>query len=36
MAFDVINTQVNQRGMLMGWLDRWHLTQSCRSPRSTG
>ncbi|MFE0460829.1 DUF305 domain-containing protein [Kitasatospora sp. NPDC058965] len=28
LAFDVINTQANQRGMMMGWLDQWGLTQS--------
>jgi len=28
LAFDIINTQANQRGMLMGWLDQWGLTQS--------
>nr|WP_245984005.1 DUF305 domain-containing protein [Streptomyces tateyamensis] len=28
LAFDVINTQANQRGMMMGWLDQWGLTQN--------
>ncbi|TWE16441.1 uncharacterized protein (DUF305 family) [Kitasatospora atroaurantiaca] len=28
LAFDIINTQANQRGMLTGWLDQWGLTQS--------
>lgn len=28
LAFDIINTQANQRGMMMGWLDQWGLTQS--------
>ncbi|MFJ1702474.1 DUF305 domain-containing protein [Kitasatospora sp. NPDC088346] len=28
LAFDIINTQANQRGMLMGWLDQWGLTQN--------
>ncbi|WP_425555553.1 DUF305 domain-containing protein [Kitasatospora kazusensis] len=28
LAFDIINTQANQRGMLMGWLDHWGLPQS--------
>jgi len=28
LAFDIINTQANQRGMLMGWLDQWGLTQA--------
>ncbi|MFF5338975.1 DUF305 domain-containing protein [Streptomyces sp. NPDC013181] len=23
LAFDIINTQANQRGMLLGWLDLW-------------
>ncbi|MFB7943926.1 DUF305 domain-containing protein [Kitasatospora phosalacinea] len=27
LAFDVINTQANQRGMLMGFLDQWGLSQ---------
>lgn len=27
LAFDIINTQANQRGMMMGWLDQWNLTQ---------
>ncbi|MER5640702.1 DUF305 domain-containing protein [Kitasatospora sp. NPDC002227] len=28
LAFDIINTQANQRGMMMGWLDQWGLPQS--------
>ncbi|GAA1087776.1 DUF305 domain-containing protein [Kitasatospora arboriphila] len=28
LAFDIINTQANQRGMMSGWLDQWGLTQS--------
>ncbi|MFI9788222.1 DUF305 domain-containing protein [Kitasatospora sp. NPDC051984] len=28
LAFDIINTQANQRGMLMGYLDQWGLTQT--------
>ncbi|WP_099907608.1 DUF305 domain-containing protein [Streptomyces sp. TLI_171] len=28
LAFDIINTQANQRGMLMGFLDQWGLTQN--------
>ncbi|MGF1428769.1 DUF305 domain-containing protein [Kitasatospora sp. LaBMicrA B282] len=28
LAFDIINTQANQRGMLMGWLSQWGLTQN--------
>lgn len=31
LAFDVINTQANQRGMMMGWLDQWGLTQGSES-----
>lgn len=27
LAFDIINTQANQRGMMMGWLDQWGLSQ---------
>lgn len=28
LAYDVINTQANQRGMLLGWLDAWDLPKS--------
>jgi uncharacterized protein (DUF305 family) len=28
LAFDIINTQANQRGMLTGWLAQWGLTPS--------
>jgi uncharacterized protein (DUF305 family) len=28
LAFDIINTQANQRGMFLGWLEQWGLTQS--------
>ncbi|WP_033212971.1 DUF305 domain-containing protein [Kitasatospora phosalacinea] len=28
LAFDIINTQANQRGMLMGFLDQWGLSQN--------
>jgi len=28
LAFDIINTQANQRGMFLGWLQQWELTQS--------
>nr|QIZ02259.1 DUF305 domain-containing protein [Streptomyces sp. S1D4-11] len=28
LAYDVINTQANQRGMLLGWLDAWNLSKS--------
>ncbi|MDT9687401.1 DUF305 domain-containing protein [Streptomyces sp. P9(2023)] len=30
LAFDVINTQANQRGMMLGWLDMWE------APKVTG
>lgn len=25
LAYDIANTQANQRGMLLGWLDLWEL-----------
>jgi uncharacterized protein (DUF305 family) len=28
LAFDIINTQANQRGMFLGWLEQWGLDQS--------
>jgi uncharacterized protein (DUF305 family) len=28
LAFDIINTQANQRGMFLGWLQQWELTQA--------
>ncbi|GAA3210009.1 DUF305 domain-containing protein [Nonomuraea helvata] len=28
LAFDIINTQSNQRGMFLGWLQQWGLTQA--------
>ncbi|WP_055589476.1 DUF305 domain-containing protein [Peterkaempfera griseoplana] len=28
LAFDIINTQANQRGMMSGWLDQWGLAQT--------
>ncbi|EGX57973.1 secreted protein [Streptomyces zinciresistens K42] len=28
LAYDVINTQANQRGMLLGWLESWDLPKS--------
>lgn len=31
LAFDIINTQANQRGMMSGWLDQWGLTQTSAS-----
>ncbi|QDY80839.1 DUF305 domain-containing protein [Streptomyces qinzhouensis] len=27
LAYDIINTQANQRGMMQGWLDQWGLAQ---------
>ncbi|KPC71760.1 DUF305 domain-containing protein [Streptomyces sp. NPDC006349] len=32
LAYDVINTQANQRGMLLGWLDAWGLSKSSQQP----
>ncbi|MGI5512309.1 DUF305 domain-containing protein [Streptomyces sp. CA-106131] len=32
LAYDVINTQANQRGMLLGWLDVWGLPKSSQEP----
>ncbi|MFF7631651.1 DUF305 domain-containing protein [Kitasatospora sp. NPDC008050] len=32
LAFDIINTQANQRGMMMGYLDQWGLTQASSAP----
>lgn len=28
LAFDIINTQANQRGMLLGWLEMWGRAKS--------
>ncbi|MFC5833249.1 DUF305 domain-containing protein [Nonomuraea insulae] len=28
LAFDIINTQSNQRGMFLGWLQQWDLSQA--------
>ncbi|MEV0993533.1 DUF305 domain-containing protein [Nonomuraea sp. NPDC050202] len=28
LAFDIINTQANQRGMFQGWLQQWQLSQA--------
>lgn len=28
LAFDIINTQATQRGMMMGWLEQWDLPQT--------
>ena len=32
IAFDVINTQATQRGMVMGWLQQWSLPQTTSRP----
>jgi uncharacterized protein (DUF305 family) len=32
LAYDVINTQANQRGMLLGWLDQWELPKASGEP----
>ncbi|WP_442819285.1 DUF305 domain-containing protein [Streptomyces sp. NBC_01236] len=35
LAYDVINTQANQRGMLLGWLEVWGLPKSSQEPPMT-
>ncbi|TXS04138.1 DUF305 domain-containing protein [Streptomyces sp. col6] len=32
LAFDIINTQANQRGMLLGWLEMWGRAKSSPGP----
>lgn len=32
IAFDIINTQATQRGMMMGWLQQWDLPQTTTQP----
>ncbi|MEV0615818.1 DUF305 domain-containing protein [Nonomuraea sp. NPDC050404] len=32
LAFDIINTQANQRGMFQGWLQQWRLDPSTDQP----
>ena len=32
LAFDIINTQATQRGMMMGWLEQWGLPQTTSRP----
>ncbi|MEW2066680.1 DUF305 domain-containing protein [Streptomyces sp. NPDC007346] len=32
LAYDIINTQANQRGMMLGWLDIWDLPKSSAEP----
>ncbi|MFJ8589683.1 DUF305 domain-containing protein [Streptomyces sp. NPDC093595] len=31
LAYDIANTQANQRGMLLGWLDLWELPKTSRN-----
>ncbi|MGW3090559.1 DUF305 domain-containing protein [Streptomyces sp. NPDC001108] len=32
LAYDIVNTQANQRGMLLGWLDLWELPKAVSGP----
>jgi len=32
LAYDVINTQANQRGMLLGWLEAWDVPKTSQKP----
>ncbi|MFW6691888.1 DUF305 domain-containing protein [Streptomyces sp. MAR4 CNX-425] len=32
LAYDILNTQANQRGMLLGWLDMWKLPKTTAEP----
>ncbi|WP_327371349.1 DUF305 domain-containing protein [Streptomyces sp. NBC_01217] len=32
LAYDVINTQANQRGMMLGWLEMWGRAKSSSAP----
>ncbi|CAM5266688.1 MULTISPECIES: DUF305 domain-containing protein [Streptomyces] len=32
LAYDIINTQANQRGMMLGWLEVWGLPKSAAGP----
>ncbi|NYI03277.1 DUF305 domain-containing protein [Allostreptomyces psammosilenae] len=32
LAYDIINTQANQRGMMLGWLDAWDLPVGSSRP----
>ncbi|WP_155356063.1 DUF305 domain-containing protein [Acrocarpospora macrocephala] len=34
-AYDIINTQSTQRGIFIGWLDQWGLTQTSTQPVMT-
>ncbi|MFF5727819.1 DUF305 domain-containing protein [[Kitasatospora] papulosa] len=33
LAYDIINTQANQRGMMLGWLESWDRPKSSDRPR---
>ncbi|GAA2372264.1 DUF305 domain-containing protein [Streptomyces cuspidosporus] len=35
LAYDIINTQANQRGMMLGWLDLWGLPKTSEDPPMT-
>ncbi|MGK5533717.1 DUF305 domain-containing protein [Streptomyces sp. URMC 129] len=32
LAYDIINTQANQRGMMLGWLETWGVPKSTSEP----
>ncbi|MFF2329514.1 MULTISPECIES: DUF305 domain-containing protein [unclassified Streptomyces] len=32
LAYDIINTQANQRGMMLGWLEMWGRAKSSEAP----
>ncbi|WP_411080536.1 DUF305 domain-containing protein [Streptomyces sp. cmx-18-6] len=32
LAYDIVNTQANQRGMMLGWLEMWGLPKSSAEP----
>ncbi|WP_394813384.1 DUF305 domain-containing protein [Streptomyces johnsoniae] len=32
LAYDIINTQANQRGMMLGWLENWGASKSTNTP----
>lgn len=35
LAYDILNTQATQRGMLLGWLEAWGVKKSSSSPPMT-
>ncbi|MFF3626913.1 DUF305 domain-containing protein [Streptomyces sp. NPDC002164] len=35
LAYDIINTQANQRGMMLGWLEMWGRPKSSGAPAMT-